>query len=1525
MRQSRRRSFVARFCLGAAVGLPLAAWGDEPAKPVDPKAAVSAPKPAEAKPAAKPAEVPIPALTDPAFAAQFSRARSPQETIDSIQLPPGYHLQLVASEPDIISPVCMAWDGNGAMYICEMRTYMLDIDGGKTKERKSRVSRLESTKGDGVYDRLTVFADGLMLPRQLLPLDDRILVRETDTKDIFSFRDTKGDGVSDEKKAFFKGGSVGGNLEHQSSNLTWNIDNWMYQTVDDTRFHYSDGKLTTEKLPGKVGQWGYAVDDTGRMIFATAGAERPAHDFQVPLIYGAINLQGELAKDFTEVYGLVKLTDYQGGPVRVAPGGGLNRFTGCAGPSIYRGDALPKDLYGDYILPEPVGRIIRRAKVTNVEGKTVLTNAYDKKEFMASTDANFRPVFSATGPDGCLYILDMYHGIIQESNWTGNGSYLRKEIQRYGLDKHINAGRIYRLVHDDFKPHFEKPHMLSETAAQLVAHLSHPNGWWRDTAQKLIVLKGDKSVVPALKALVTADANPITRLHALWTLDGLQSADSAVLVEKLKDSDPWVRSAAIRICEPLIKKNDATIMAALKPLAKDADANVVKQYCLSMLYAQNPQAEELTKAVVDASAKESIIPTVVKHFKEAAAVAKAEKEKPAHLDKKYAVAYFKGKDLFAQTCIACHGLDGKGAPAPEGEGLTLAPPLKGSKRLLSAKGVPISIVLHGLVGPHENGKIYPNEMAALPWADDNMVSQILTYARNEWGNQAEGVEAKDVADIRKSSAARKLPFTFPEVLELQAKLTPTQSIPESAMKPEMKMRSPQETIASIQLPPGYHLQLVASEPQIISPVNLSWDGNGRMYVAEMRTYMLDIDGKGTMEKTSRVSRFESSKGDGVYDKHTVFADGLLLPRMVLPLDDRVLIRETNTKDIISYRDTEGEGVATEKAEFFKGGGRGANLEHQPSGLIWNIDNWLYISTDGQRLRYTRGKVETDNIYNQFAQWGLGMDDVGRMFYSSAGYEKPAFDFQEPIIYGNLEQPGELANDFTAVWPILQLPDVQGGPPRARKADGENGRSKDGGLFNTLNRFTGCAGQSIYRGDALPPELYGNLFLPEPVGRLIRRATVTNVGGKSVLTNAYDKKEFLVSADPNFRPVWTATGPDGCLYICDMYHGIIQESEWTREGSYLRGEIQKVGLDHNIKGGRIYRLVHDDYKPHFEKPHMLDETPAQLVAHLSNANGWWRDTAQKLLVLKGDKSVVPALQSLAREGQSPLGRLHALWTLEGLDAADAPLLIAEYKDADARVRAAAVRISEPLIKKNNPAVMAALKPLSADKDPNVVIQYSLSLLYTKNPDAPALTAAIVASNEKNDVVKSVIKKWNDEMAKKKAEEEKQKLAAAQNATKAAAMAKGKDLFGQTCIACHGLDGKGVPAPEGNGLTLAPPLKGSKRLLADKSVPIRLVIYGLTGPHEGGKVFPNEMAGFPWADDVMVASILTYARGDFGNNGSAVEPKDVAEVRKATAGRKLPFTFPEISEYMTSLTKPAKPAEKKAADNKPAVTTPRAEAK
>ena len=239
--------------------------------------------------------VPTPATQPASF--PDMRTRSPQQTIADTHVLSGYHLELVASEPDIISPVVCAWDGNGRMYVAEMRSYMLDINASNEKDLISRVSRWEDTKGNGVYDKHTVFIDKMLLPRMVLPLDDRILVRETDSKDIYAYRDTKGIGVADEKTLFFKGGPCGGNLEHQASGLLWNIDNWVYTTVEPTRYRFTGGKVVAEQISAHLGQWGLALDDTGRTFFNTAGGENPGFGFQVNPMYGDLRLRGELSGD----------------------------------------------------------------------------------------------------------------------------------------------------------------------------------------------------------------------------------------------------------------------------------------------------------------------------------------------------------------------------------------------------------------------------------------------------------------------------------------------------------------------------------------------------------------------------------------------------------------------------------------------------------------------------------------------------------------------------------------------------------------------------------------------------------------------------------------------------------------------------------------------------------------------------------------------------------------------------------------------------------------------------------------------------------------------------------------------------------------------------------------------------------------------------------------------------------------------------------------------------------------------------
>lgn len=760
----------------------------------------------------------------------------------------------------------------------------------------------------------------------------------------------------------------------------------------------------------------------------------------------------------------------------------------------------------------------------------------------------------------------------------------------------------------------------------------------------------------------------------------------------------------------------------------------------------------------------------------------------------------------------------------------------------------------------------------VPYGKGKVVTNVMGHVGQDSGPLAcvgfQTVFLRSIEWLVTGRCATPIPADFPT-----AELT-SRRYPGGIPRVPLTELTPKEAMARIKVPPGYHLELVASEPTIVHPVLCTWDGNGRMYVAEMRTYMHDVDATGENEPASRVTQLTDTNGDGILDKSTIFADNLVLPRMVLPLDDRVIIAETYTGKFVSYRDTNGDGVADEKKDFYNGDPTKNNLEHQDTALQWGIDNYLYTGILSRRFRLTSNGMELSQIFGRTSQWGLAMDDEGRFFCSAAGGENPAFGFQQLPAYGSLTLPDETEPGFAETFPGVQTLDTQGGLGRIHNTKG------------TLNHFTGVAGQSIFRGDGLPKEMLGDYLVPEPVGRLIRRAKVNNVEGKRVLSNATPGTEFITSTDMSFRPVWTATGPDGCLYIVDMHHGIIQESAWVPAGGYLRNTILNEGYDKYVGHGRIYRLVHDGFKPG-PQPRMLQESPAELVQHLSHANGWWRDTAQKLIVLKADKSVVPALIELARKGAAPLGRMHALWTLDGLGATDRQLLIDALGDPDERVRAAAIRISEIFLKNADKEVISKLEPLLNDRSPDVIVQAINSLRFVPNKGAHASIQTAAAAHPWNEIITASAKQsLQFDPAKPSG------ISVKIDPVGMALMRKGSDHYAQLCFACHGPDGKGVVTSD--GMHLAPPLAGSPRVLGSPDAIVRIVLHGLTGEVDG-KNYPGLMVPQKANDDQWMAEVLTFIRNSFGNTAPTITPAEVAAIR-ASSGEHEPYTLAELAPYL-----------------------------
>lgn len=707
--------------------------------------------------------------------------------------------------------------------------------------------------------------------------------------------------------------------------------------------------------------------------------------------------------------------------------------------------------------------------------------------------------------------------------------------------------------------------------------------------------------------------------------------------------------------------------------------------------------------------------------------------------------------------------------------------------------------------------------------------------------------------------------------------------PDPKQDPNVVPRAPAEAMATIEMPAGYRLELVAHEPMIEEPSLAAWDGNGRMYVAEMRTYMQDVDGSGKFEPRSRISLLEDTDDDGVMDHHTVFADGLVLPRMILTMHEGILIRETNTLDLWWLKDTDGDGVSDWKRQVFEGGPRGGNLEHQPSGLLWAIDNRCYVTYTGRRYRWDVEKevMVTEPVAGD-GQWGLTQDDEGQLFYSRAGGEVPCTSFQQNPQYGTLRLPGEYAKGYVECWPIDEIPDVQGGPRRVRED-------------NTLNHFTACCGQLVFRGDRLPADAYGDYFLPEPVGRLVRRSKVRMEAGVRVLDNAYDRAEFMRTKDANFRPVNMYTGPDGTMYVVDMYRGIIQEGNWVQKGSYLRGVVKKYGLDENIGRGRIYRVRHEDYE-RGPKPKMLDESPAELVAHLKHPNGWWRDEAQKLLVLHHDTSIVPALEALARDVDRPIARLHALWTLDGLGALDESLLLEKLADPDPRLRRAAVRIAERHLGPTNtvPAMLAAVRERANDEDLDVVLQVVRTAAYKKIPGHEELLRGAAKKHEKNVGIERTVHAHFDKIAKAKARAEKLAAERKRNELVAASMVRGEENYKMSCITCHGPDGRGAPVPGVENERLAPSLIGSPRALGSDERVVRILLHGMQGPVDG-ETYPGAMLPLATQSDAWIADALTYVRRSWGNKGRAIERDTVARIRKEAGKRAQMWTLEELRPF------------------------------
>jgi mono/diheme cytochrome c family protein/glucose/arabinose dehydrogenase len=518
-----------------------------------------------------------------------SPALAPDDALKTFYMPPGYRLELVASEPLVQDPIAIDWDPQGRLWVVEMPGFVPDLQAPEPDfDPIGKIVVLEDTNRDGRMDKRTVFADGLVLARSVKVLDAGVLVAEP--PNVWLMKDTNGDLKMDRKELVTdQYGRREARVEQNANGFYWGLDNWMHTAESDVMLRFKDGKFEVKKTLAR-GEWGLTHDDAGRIYRNTN--ESVLHADLVPTPYYIRNPNLLRTRGSYE-----RLSDDQNvanvvWPVRPNPGtnrayqvgidredGTLWHFTSVCAPMIYRGDRLPADTYGNAFVAEPAANLVSRVIIDDTGSALRVRKAYDKGEFLASTDERFRPVWVSNAPDGTLYVVDMYRGVIQQR--ADITEYLRDHITKHKLEKPTGLGRIYRVMHETTQRDVatSRPQY---TTAQLVGLLSHPNGWWRDTAQRMLIERGDRTSVAAIAKLATGAKDARTRAHALWTLEGLDGLQPDVVTRALEDPSRDVRISAIRLAERWLAEASNSLQTAILKRIDDTDWNVRQQLAASL-------------------------------------------------------------------------------------------------------------------------------------------------------------------------------------------------------------------------------------------------------------------------------------------------------------------------------------------------------------------------------------------------------------------------------------------------------------------------------------------------------------------------------------------------------------------------------------------------------------------------------------------------------------------------------------------------------------------------------------------------------------------------------------------------------------------------------------------------------------------------------------------------------------------------------------------------------------------------------
>jgi mono/diheme cytochrome c family protein/glucose/arabinose dehydrogenase len=719
-----------------------------------------------------------------------SPVRSPEESLKAMQLETGFTIQLAAAEPLVVAPVALTFDERGRLWVVEMQGYMPDMAGTGEDSPTGKIVILEDTNRDAKYDVRKIFLDSLVLPRAICLIENGVLVAEP-PRLWYVERDGDKPGkkilVDDEY-------AEGGNVEHQPNGLLRNIDNWIYNAKSSARYKKKGDQWLKEKTHFR-GQWGLSNDDYGRLYYNHNSAN-VLGDYFFPSL-GSTNINQKRVGGFNEKI----VADNRVYPVRANTGVNrgyvkgildsslrLKNFTAACGPFIYRAQLFGDGYYGNAFVPEPAGNLIKR-NILKESGYIVTgTQASQGKEFLTSSDERFRPVNIYGGPDGALYVVDMYRGIIQHKTFLTD--YLKKEITDRELTQPISCGRIYRIAPSGNEAVYSP---LPGDPMQLVKLFEHPNGWVRDKAQQIIIDKKYLQVVPVLREYLGATKDPRPLIHALWTLNEFDELKPAEILSLLQHTDWRIRMQALSVLPDVISANtyeqyfpvlndllqNDTMSAPLVVFIAnsirridEAAAELLVETAVKMY----PGNKYVTDALIsNLQGREAAFLQIVKtihpdtslviHRQLNKVLADIQQAKNNASYNVLAKKYPKGAAVFKSICQTCHGADGNGLQG-------MAPPLNKSEWVTGDKGALAAILVYGLSGPVQvKDKLYkaPEIMDEMPGLgnskeiSDQDIAEVMSFIRNAWNNRASEASTKDIDKVRRKYGNQRKAFTMEEV------------------------------------------------------------------------------------------------------------------------------------------------------------------------------------------------------------------------------------------------------------------------------------------------------------------------------------------------------------------------------------------------------------------------------------------------------------------------------------------------------------------------------------------------------------------------------------------------------------------------------------------------------------------------------------------------------------------------------------------------------------------------------------------